>query len=40
MHKAFRRHVPVLTEDRELAIDLNAARAFLDEIDAYLQDLG
>lgn len=39
LHEAFRRHVPELKEDREMAPDLNAARAFLDEIDEFLEDL-
>ena len=40
LHKAFRSRVPVLKDDREMAPDLNVARAFLDEIDPYLEDLG
>jgi histidine ammonia-lyase len=39
LHEAFRRRVPVLKEDREMAPDLNAARAFLDDIDEFLKDL-
>ena len=39
VHNAFRRRVLMLKEDREMATDLNAARAFLDEIDVFLEDL-
>ena len=39
LHEAFRRSVPVLNEDREMAKDLNAARGFLDEIDGFLEEL-
>lgn len=39
LHEEFRRRVPVLKEDREMAPDLNLAHDFLDEIDAYIVDL-
>ena len=39
LHQAFRQRVPVLKEDREMATDLNAARAFLDDIDEFLDKL-
>ncbi len=39
LHEAFRRRVLRLREDREMATDLNAAHAFLDEIDSFLEDL-
>jgi histidine ammonia-lyase len=39
LHEAFRRRVPVLNEDREMAPILNAARAFLDDIDAFIEEL-
>ena len=39
LHEAFRRSVPVLKEDREMAVDLNAAREFLDDIDEFLDNL-
>jgi histidine ammonia-lyase len=39
LHEAFRRSVPVLKEDREMATDLNAAREFLDDIDEFLNNL-
>ncbi|MEE9267468.1 MAG: histidine ammonia-lyase [Gammaproteobacteria bacterium] len=39
LHEAFRRRVPVLKEDREMATDLNAAREFLDDIDEFLNNL-
>ncbi len=39
LHEAFRRRVPMLKEDREMAIDLNEARVFLNEIDTFLEDL-
>lgn len=39
LHEAFRRRVLLLREDREMATDLNAAHAFLDEIDSFLEDL-
>jgi len=39
LHADFRKRVSVLVEDREMAPDLNAARAFLDEIDSHLADL-
>jgi histidine ammonia-lyase len=39
LHEAFRRHVTVLQEDREMATDLNAAREFLDDIDEFLEQL-
>ena len=39
LHEAFRRRVPVLDEDREMAPILNTARAFLDDIDAFIEEL-
>ena len=39
LHEAFRRSVPVVKEDREMATDLNDAREFLDDIDEYLNNL-
>jgi histidine ammonia-lyase len=39
LHEAFRQRVSVLKEDREMAPDLNAAREFLDDMDAFLEDL-
>jgi len=39
LHEEFRRRVPVLKEDREMAPDLNLAHDFLDEIDAFIVDL-
>lgn len=39
LHKAFRERVPELKEDREMAVDLKAAREFLDAIDPFLEDL-
>jgi len=39
LHEAFRRSVPVLKEDREMAVDLNAAHEFLDDIDEFLDNL-
>jgi histidine ammonia-lyase len=39
LHAAFRRRVAVLKEDREMATDLNAAYAFLGDIDPFLVDL-
>ena len=39
LHGAFRRRISMLKEDREMATDLNAAHAFLDEIDEFLEDL-
>jgi len=39
VHGAFRERVAVLKDDREMAIDLNAAYAFLDDIDPFLDDL-
>jgi histidine ammonia-lyase len=39
LHQAFRRRVPMLKEDRELAPDLNTAREFLDDMDEFLENL-
>ena len=39
LHEAFRRRVPALDEDREMAPILNTARAFLDDIDAFIEEL-
>ena len=39
LHAEFRKHVPVLNEDREMAPDLNAARHFLDDMDPFLEEL-
>ena len=39
LHQAFRERVAVLEEDREIATDLNAAYAFLDDIDRFLDAL-
>jgi histidine ammonia-lyase len=39
VHAAFRKHVAVLKEDREMATDLNTACEFFDDIDPFLEDL-
>ncbi len=39
LHEAFRRRVPMLKEDREMAPILNTARAFLDDIDGFIEGL-
>ncbi len=39
LHEAFRRRVPVLKEDREMATDLNTAYEFLGDIDNFLENL-
>jgi histidine ammonia-lyase len=39
LHQAFRERVAALQEDREIATDLNAAYAFLDDIDRFLGTL-
>ena len=39
LHADFRKHVPVLKEDREIAPDLNAARGYLDGVDPFLEEL-
>lgn len=39
LHDEFRKHVPFLNEDREMAPDLNAARHFLDDMDPFLEEL-
>ncbi len=39
LHEAFRQRVSVLNEDRAMAVDLNAAREFLDDIDEFLDKL-
>ncbi|NIP46637.1 MAG: histidine ammonia-lyase [Gammaproteobacteria bacterium] len=39
LHEAFRRRVSMLKEDREMAPILNTARAFLDDIDGFIEGL-
>jgi len=39
LHAAFRKRVAVLKEDREMALDLNAACGFLGEMDMFIADL-
>jgi len=39
LHAAFRQRVALLEEDREMATDLNAAYAFLGDVDPFLEDL-
>jgi histidine ammonia-lyase len=39
VHGAFRERVAVLKDDRQIAIDLNAAHEFLGDIDPFLEDL-